>query len=155
MVQIMIMEIFKEGASFEYRIEEVKIIMSLTQVNLKEKYPGITLPVEQWCYVLLPGRIGSECWNALIAAGYRCLTHPDGYQFAIVLSAEELFSKFIIDTLSIQNDFNYLMAFASLSPSDDEKLLKWINGVLNNISSDPLPPYQLLTLESGLLISCG
>ncbi|MEB4676760.1 hypothetical protein MXL54_18490 [Enterobacteriaceae bacterium G50] len=148
-------EIFKKGASFEHRIEEVKVILSLIQTNLKERHPGITLPVERWCYVLLPGRIGCERWNALLAADYRCLTHPDGYQFAIVLSAEELFSEFIIDTLSIQNDFYYLMAFASSSPSDDGKLLKWINGVLNNIFSDPLPPYELLTLECGFLLSCG
>lgn len=149
----MVVEIFKEGASFEHRIEEVKVILSLIQTNLKERHPGITVPVEQWCYVLLPGRIGCERWNALIAADYRCLTHPDGYQFAIVLSAEELFSKLIIDTLSIQNDFYYLMAFASSPPSDDGKLLKWINGVLNNITSDHLPPYELLTLESGWLLS--
>lgn len=151
----MVLEIFKEGASFEHRIEEVKVILSLIQSNLKERHSGILLPVAQWCYVLLPGRIGYEHWNALIAANYRCLTYPDGYQFAIVLSAEELFSKIIIDILSIQNDFYYLMAFASSPSSDDAKLLKWIDSVLNNISSVQLPPYELLTFDSGLLLLSG
>ncbi|MEO3989427.1 hypothetical protein [Pseudocitrobacter cyperus] len=151
----MIVEMFKEGASFEQRIDEINAILLLIQTNLKERHPEITLPAEQWCYVLLPGRIGGEQWDNLIAAGYCCLNHPEGYQFAIVLSAEELFSKVIISTLSIQNDFYYLIAFASTLPSNEGKLLQWIDRVLNNMLSDELPPFELLIFECGTLLLNG
>jgi hypothetical protein len=148
----MFIEMFKENAPFGEKIDEIRSVIALLQGNVKQKYPDITLPVEQWCYVLLPGRIGINQWDKLLAAGYRCLYHHEGYLFAIMLSAEELFSKIIIDTLSIQNDFYYLTAFASSPPSDDGKLLKWIDALLNNEIDDEVPPCDIFTFNCGVLI---
>lgn len=88
----MFTEIFRENASFEGKIREIKQVLTLLQNNVISEQCEIPSAPKYWCYVLLPGRIGLKQWGALIAAGYRCLTHPDGYQFTIVLSAEELFS---------------------------------------------------------------
>ncbi|KAA1047229.1 hypothetical protein [Pseudocitrobacter sp. 73] len=145
----MFIEMFKENASFGEKNDEIRSVLALLQGNVKQKYPDITLPVEQWCYVLLPGRIGLNQWDKLLAAGYRCLYDSNHYPFAMVLTPDNAFSRIMIETLAIQNDFYYFISFADSLPPEDGKLLQWIDALLNNKIDNKVPPYEILVFDCG------
>lgn len=147
----MYIPIFSETASPQKKIDEIRSIFLLAQKQIRQKIV-VTLPYNTWCYVLLPGRIGEKAWQTVLSSGYHCLYCQDNYPWGILLHPDDEFHPVITDILSIQNDFVYFIAFAAKTPPEDCQLFTWIKILMKNKSSNSLPPYALLTFESGFLI---
>ncbi|HAV1239765.1 TPA: hypothetical protein JGU28_004550 [Salmonella enterica] len=148
----MFIPFFSETASPSKKNNEVSSVFLLLQKQLRQKNPMVTLSCSKWCYVLLPGRISEDNWASVISKGYYCLYSHKKKPFAIILHSGDEFYPVITDILSNQNDFVYFITFATHLPRDHRKLLEWIDILINNKSMDMLPPYALLTFESGYLI---
>ncbi|TBM09961.1 hypothetical protein EYY86_19255 [Hafnia paralvei] len=148
----MYIPIFSEKASPQKKIDEIRSIFLLAQKQIRQKKAIVTLPCNTWCYVLLPGRIGTNSWETVLSSGYHCLYCQNNYPWGIILHPDDIFYPVITDILSIQNDFVYFFAFAVHSPQDSNQLLTWIKILMENECSDSLPPYALLTFDSGGLI---
>lgn len=144
--------IFSESASPQKKIDEIRSVFLLLHKQLRQKNPQITLPPTRWCYILLPGRIGEDNWRSVLSAGYHCLYHQPNVPFAIILHPDSEFYPVITDILSVQNDFIHFIAFAISLPPEDNQLITWIDILMENSSANTLPPYALLTSESGYLL---
>ncbi|HAM9402944.1 TPA: hypothetical protein IDY88_000941 [Escherichia coli] len=148
----MYIPVFSESASLQKKIDEIRSIFLLAQKQIRQKKTAITLPCDTWRYVLLPGRISKNEWETALTNGYHCLYSQDKTPLAIILHPDDIFYPVITDILSIQNDFVYFIAFAVHSSPEDNQLLTWINILMENQCTHSLPPYALLTFESGSLV---
>lgn len=143
---------FSESASPQKKLNEIRSVFSLLHKQLRKKYSNISLSHIRWCYVLLPGRIDSNYWKTVQTKGYRCLYRQSNVPFAIIPHPDDDFYPAITEILSNHNDFIYFIAFATNSSLEDDQLLTWIDILMKNESVNMLPPYALLTFESGNLI---
>lgn len=148
----MFIPFFSEKTSPLEKVSEIHAVLLLLQKQMRQQNPAVTLSASEWSYILLPGRLDEEQWQPVLSSKYHCLYHSDNSPFAIIIHVEDAFYPVITDVLTIQNDFVYFIAFAAPRYSGTHQFLIWINMLLKNEQIHQLPPYTILTFESGCLL---
>ncbi len=141
----------EEGLSVQQQDDKIREIFHLLSDAIKTRNPFITLPAEEWTYVMLPGRL-DKAMQQQISVWARSLTWDGKTVAAIIVKPRSDCFPIIREVLSLENDFVYFLAFA-IAETDDGQLLSWITHAMDEDGpQDGLPEHALLALDGGMLL---
>lgn len=141
-----------ESASPQQKAEKIRTIFLLLDREMKQCYPYEALSMGFTTYVLLPGRIGEDNWLKIREAGFDCLYNERCFPYALILRPGDSFHPIITNICSNHNDFIYFIALFVKSEVSDAQLMAWVDIIMKGEDVSTMPPYALLTLESGCLL---